>query len=109
MASQRSDLLLKSFNSREEFENHEEHQKEASQYNGVDISFNPNKFGEGVTDMREGHYKCHATPDDDTNEELEECLVTRATEKIFETLEKHESSEENNDDLVESKMHRNNV
>ena len=99
-AGKHGDLLLESFNSRKEFENHEKDKDEARQNDSVDIVRNTNELGEGVGDTWEQYNNSHATPDDDTDRELEDGLASLMFEEFLEALEDHDSSDNSDDYLI---------
>lgn len=94
-------MLFQSFDSGEEFEDHEEDQDEAGQDDGVDVALDTDDGSEDVTEIREEDDRGHATPDDDADAELEDSLVVLALQEVAYALVEHDTGQDQDNDLIQ--------
>ena len=97
-------LLFKAFDSGEQFENHKKHQNEAGEYDGIDVSLDPDDVSENVTEVRKKNDSSHTTPHHESDTKFEDGLMILSFKIVIYTLVEHESGDDEDDDLVELKV-----
>lgn len=102
-------MRLHSLDGRKEFEDHKKDENEADYDDGIDVSFDADKFGEAIAQFREKGNHCHASPDDDADGKLEKRLSALAMEESGTALPNHEDGECEDSDLVKVELHRDRI
>lgn len=102
-------LLLETFNSGEELEDHEKNEDKSGEDNGIDIALDTDQLCKYVAEIGKQNNGCHTTPDDDSDPELQDGLMIFSFQVIVYALIEHETGENEDDDLIElerAEVHR---